>query len=280
MRHWTALPVAFFARLMTVLGLGLALSLSGLPALPADAAPRKAPNRARNKPARGKGRPPANLTAAELTPEVVLHDPSGAALGRWGAAYKLALRKKGTARALFWGASHTAADFWTGHLRRTWQARSDEVGHGFVFPVRFHLGYRHTDLNLTSSPGWQVVRYQADANPPQQLPLEVGLQGVVATSSDANEFCELKTTTDNPNGRTWQLVEVWTQGRPDGGSLRIEHEGPDGTEVTIFPTRGTGLRVATLRAADAPHRLRLSPVGDGPVSLLGTVVERDRPDAP
>lgn len=272
MRRWTALPVAVFARLLVTCALALLVSASSAPAWAATPKPHKATTK------RGQaGQKSARLPRVNLTPDVALHDTSGAALGRWGAAYKQALRKKGTARALFWGASHTAADFWTGHLRRLWQSRSDESGHGFVFPVRFHLGYRHTDLNLTSSPGWQILRYQADAVPPQQLPLEVGLQGVVATSSDPNDFCELRTTTDNPNGRTWQLVEVWAQGRPDGGSLRIEHEGPDGAEVSVLSTRGSGLRTVTLRAADAPHRLRLSPVGDGPVSLLGVVLERDRP---
>jgi lysophospholipase L1-like esterase len=282
-RRPSALPAAFLSHLLRF-AVFLSLLAGGTLAAPAVAAAKpvkkskQTKSAKRAKPCRGKAckTAPAKDKAAELVPAMALHDPTGQALRHWLDATEQARRGKGVARAMFWGASHTAADFWTGHLRRLWHERWGDAGHGFAQPVRFHPGYRHTDLNITASVGWQVLRWQADAQPPQTEPLDAGLQGALVTSGDPADFAELRTTTDNPGGRTWKEVEVWAKGRPDGGTLRIEHEGPDGTEVVLLTTRGTGLHVATLRDKDAPHRLRLSPVGDGPVSLYGTVTERGR----
>ena len=277
MRRPSALPAAFLSHLLLAFCLGLLVVV-----VPPDAAAKTAHNPKQTKISKKakacKGKAckaaPSAPKALELTPAMTLHDPAGQALRKWLDATERARRGKGVARAMFWGASHTAADFWTGHLRRMWHERWGNAGHGFAQPVRFHPGYRHTDLNITASAGWQVLRWQADAQPPQTEPLDAGLQGALVTSGDPADFAELRTTTDNPGGRTWKEVEVWAKGRPDGGTLRIEHEGPDGTEVVLLATQGTGLHVARLRDKDAPHRLRLSPVGDGPVSLYGTVTER------
>ena len=47
-------------------------------------------------------------------------------------------------RLTFFGASHTAGDFWTGHIRRVLQARYGDLGHGFVMPVAMAKGVSNT----------------------------------------------------------------------------------------------------------------------------------------
>ncbi len=44
--------------------------------------------------------------------------------------------KKGKVRILQFGASHTAADLWTGHFRKLMQNRFGDGGLGFIMPVR------------------------------------------------------------------------------------------------------------------------------------------------
>ena len=48
-------------------------------------------------------------------------------------------------RLTFFGASHTAGDFWTGHIKGSCR-RDMEIGHGFVMPVAMAKGSRGSIL--------------------------------------------------------------------------------------------------------------------------------------
>ena len=65
-----------------------------------------------------------------------LYDPSGVAMSAFHAALREAENGSGQAKALFYGASHVASDTYTGRLRRLFQARFGDAGHGFVLPAK------------------------------------------------------------------------------------------------------------------------------------------------
>ncbi len=201
---------------------------------------------------------------------VPIHDPGGHALDHFRAALKRAKKRQGQARIAFYGASHTAADIWTGELRRRLQDRFGDAGHGFVFPVRWNAGYRHQDLVVESSKNWLVGRHKRD-DPCGDF----GCSGLVATSADPTDFAIVHTTVDNPNGRKANHLELWIRTAPDGGTLLVDLDG----QVERISTRAETVTALfhVWRKADSGHTLRIAPVGDGPVTIYGMVVERTEP---
>ena len=96
-------------------------------------------------------------------------------------------------RISVFGASHTEADYFTGHMRRLLQARFGDIGHGFIWPADPVAQYRANDVNLCYSPGWRgdfVGRSDGRRD---------GLYGLGASvsSSDPSAFGWLETTHTN-----------------------------------------------------------------------------------
>lgn len=199
-----------------------------------------------------------------------IFDPTGQALTAWRSALARAKAGKGQARVAFYGASHTAADLWTGELRRMWQAEYGEAGHGFVLPAKWNLGYRQQDLVVDASPGWQILRHKREMGAAVG---EYGLLGVAMQSADPNDFAEIRTTRDNPIGRKFGELEVWLQPQVGGGGLRVIIDGQE----KLVPTSEKAEPYAAFKLADAPHTVRLQPLGDGPVLVYGVTVDRSAP---
>ncbi len=199
-----------------------------------------------------------------------IFDPSWHALDSFAQAWqRVATKKKGHVHVLFWGASHTAADIWTGELRRRWSAELGEGGHGFVFPFKWAPGSRAQDLQVDASKGWVVTRERAEG---ERRVLPLGMMGLVATSADPADFSIVRTTAENTLGREFDKLEVWLQANPDGGAVRADIDG----KIQEMPTRGAAgsALVHTFTLAMGPHEIRLSPAGNGPASIYGVVVER------
>ncbi len=215
---------------------------------------------------------PPVVALPDLAPAPI-YDPSWHALDAFGQAWQRVLvRKKGHVNVLFWGASHTAADIWTGELRRRWSAELGEGGHGFVFPFKWAPGSRAQDLVVEATKGWQVTRDRVDGERKVQA---LGMMGLVATSADPNDSSVVRTTTDNALGREFNRLEIWLQSNPDGGTLRAEIDGKP-QELATKGDAGSAI-VHTFALAMGPHEIKLAPVGNGPVSVYGVVVERSTP---
>lgn len=61
---------------------------------------------------------------------------------------------KGVARVLQFGDSHTAADYWSGEIRRRLQARFGDGGPGLIVGGRPWRGYRHAGVQVVSGTLW------------------------------------------------------------------------------------------------------------------------------
>ena len=218
--------------------------------------------------------PPPQVLAPlpDLAPAPI-YDPSLHALDAFSQAWQRVLvRKKGHVTVLFWGASHTAADIWTGELRRRWSLELGEGGHGFVFPFKWAPGSRAQDLVVEASKGWQVTRAHPDDEHKVQA---LGLMGLVAASADPADFATVRTTNENTLGREFNRLEIWLQSNPDGGTVHAEIDG----KPQELPTRGEAgsAIVHTFALAMGPHEVKLAPAGNGPVAIYGMVVERSTP---
>ncbi len=206
----------------------------------------------------------------------LLRDPTGRALTAWSKALDRARAGKGQARAAFWGASHTAADLWTGHLRRLWQAEYGDAGHGFVFPVRWNVGYRSQDLNVDSSHGWQVLRHRQASAEPQ---IDGGYIGLAAASSDSADFASLATTQEGEVGKTASELEIWLKVEANAGELLVDIDGV--RQPVLAPQSRLDVSQAPMIAAyslpDSAHTIRMQPKGGATLTLYGAVLERSTP---
>jgi lysophospholipase L1-like esterase len=176
-------------------------------------------------------------------------------------------------RLSFFGASHTAGDYFTGELRRTLQARHGDRGHGFVLPAPLYEGDRANDINLCASDGWRSDWAGRKGGREDGL---LGFNGASVSSSDPADFAWIQTTTDNPMGRAISRVEVFTLGHPAGGSYRLVVDEAPARVIDTHRPQPELLR-HVFELPDGPHRVSVSPVGDGELRLFGMLAERDGP---
>ncbi len=219
-------------------------------------------------------RPAEGATALVIDPRqqqifVPIHDPSGEAMAPWHDALRAAASGQGQARIAWFGASHTSADIWSGHVRRVLQERYGEAGHGYLLPFRWHGGYRHQDINMRSTKGWTVHRHRMLDPVPEG---DYGLGGVAVSSDDVNQWMEVRTCTDNVCGRKVDRIEVWVRKQPGGGTLLARIDGKMHQIPTASKKRSVHFERFTV--PDGGHELRLSPKGDGEVFVYGVVFAR------
>lgn len=175
-------------------------------------------------------------------------------------------------RITVFGASHTGADLFTGQLRRVLQTRYGDLGHGFVFPAALYQGDRGQDINLCRTDGWRSDW------PGKKGGRDDGLYpfGASLSSADPADFGWLETTLDNPQGRSVSRYEIFSLGEPNGGTLQVKVDGAPFEEISQVADDVRLLR-HRVEVPDGPHRLVLSPKGDGEVRLFGVSAEREGP---
>ncbi len=259
----------FSATLMLLAGVlgcspGIAQPIAAGPNEPADAALESV-------------RPADGATALVINPRqeqifVPIADPTGEAMARFHEALRNAAAGRGQARIAWFGASHTAADIWSGHVRRVLQERFGDAGHGYLLPYRWHGGYRHQDINMKSSKGWAPHRHRMLDPLPEG---DYGYGGVAASSDDPSQWMEVRTCTDNACGRRADHVEVWVRKQPGGGTLLARLDGKVHEISTAAKVRSVHFERLTVK--DGSHELRLSPKGDGEVYVYGVVFGRQTP---
>ncbi|MFO0696129.1 MAG: GDSL-type esterase/lipase family protein [Polyangiales bacterium] len=223
-------------------------------------------------------RPPPRLRApwADGSPpglEIAVQDRDGHSLDALHAALRRAHAGQGQARLVFYGASHTASDLYTGYLRAALQQMFGDAGHGFVLPVTPWRGYRHQGVEVASAPqDWVALKIGAA---PWTLD-HYGFGGVAVEASTPSARGSVETTTQFPFGQSVGLFDLYYLIQPDGGRFDVLIDGlPVERVSTAGDLRQPGY--ATFHVPDGPHRLEVRVVGDGPVRLFGVVMEREVP---
>ena len=173
-------------------------------------------------------------------------------------------------RISVWGASHTAADFFTGALRRSLQARHGDGGHGFVWPAAMTNTERADDLSLCSTDTWRsdfVGRSGGRADG------WFGPGGGSLSSADSSDFSFVQTTKAGIGG-SWRTAQLFALGLPGAGHVVLT---VDDAAPRVIDTASDSPRLlrTIVELPPGPHRLSLRPLGDGEVRLLGLSVEDD-----
>jgi lysophospholipase L1-like esterase len=171
-------------------------------------------------------------------------------------------------RVGFWGASHVAGEFFTGALRRSLQERYGDGGHGFVMPVGPWKGYRADGVTVCGHGPW-INEFDRRAGGRGDGLLGPGGMSVESDSPEAYGWVQTRGDAEV------RRFEVLFLRQPSGGTLRVQID--DAMPVELSTRGAIGPGAAVFRVRSGGHRLRVAPVGDGPVRLLGVNMENDRP---
>ncbi len=202
-----------------------------------------------------------------------IYDPSGKALQQFRRSLRRTAKGVGQTRVLQFGASHTAADLFTGYLRQLFQHQYGDAGHGYVMPARPWKGYRHLDVRMDSSSGWFSDRAYKKGGRKDGL---YGLAGFSCASSSREDYAWVGTSRKSAFGRNVGRFEIFFLRQPGGGRFQLLVDGVAHQKVdTRSKTFGAGF--STVRLPDGPHDLEIRPLGNGEVRLFGVVMERGAP---
>ena len=210
-----------------------------------------------------------------------VEDPSGHALDSFYAALRRtdAGAPDSAVRVAHYGDSLIVSDFMSSTLRRRFQARFGDAGHGFLLIAKAWKWYLHYDVQHSSSEGWIVNRI---VNP--RIADELyGYGGVSFRSSDAGVKASFGTSkpvvgmVDEGFGRRVSRWQIHYLEQPGGGRVDVSI---DGKKVQTIDTKGPEkkLETATVRAADdGEHSLEVKVAGGGEARLFGVAMEREVP---
>ena len=211
--------------------------------------------------------------AAEGKPPASIEDPSGRALDAFFGRLAAAERKepKAIARITYYGDSIVATDHVTGTMRRKFQRRFGDAGHGFVLMANAWPGYFHNDILRFASPGWKVSRVVG----PFAKDGLYGLGGVSFRSDGPGLFSRFGTMKTGSFGRAVSKFVVSYLEHPLGGEVEIRL---DGAVKETLSTRADEARSVwkTYELPDGPHELEVRIQSAG-VRAFGVWMERDEP---
>jgi len=163
------------------------------------------------------------------------------------------------------GDSHSASDILSGRLRDLFQHRFGAAGRGLL-PAGVPYAYFHPDLVRVAETGaWQRASSFAAAG-------RFGIGGVIQQTAEAGARMTLTET--EIAGFDRGFFEVLRQ--PGAGTLRLQID--DG-EAHDFATQAAGIAPhwVEFNAPPHSHRLTLTAVGDGSVSVLAWGTQRQVP---
>lgn len=206
--------------------------------------------------------------------EIALQDRDGRSMSHLHAALARAEAGQGQARLLFYGASHTAADIYTGYLRNALQTMFGDAGHGFVLPVQPWRGYHHEGVRIArASADWTALKAGV-SQPDEQY---FGVAGVAVESDVPNASAFVETPRGEVLGSRVARFDVYYHLQPGGGAFDVYLDGERIERVRTASDRRGGGYLRVPAGEDAPHRLEIKVLGTGPVRIFGVALERDTP---
>jgi lysophospholipase L1-like esterase len=228
------------------------------------------PERARGPIAEKPAEPLPEL--ADKDPKVPIVDPSGAALDGFFRALDRTRKKLPGAitRIAHFGDSIIVSDYVSATLRRKFQERFGDAGHGYSLIANAWPAYAHADVERYATVGWKVSRIVGPLSPDGLYGL-----GCVSFTAEKNALARFGTAKSGDYGRNVSRFAISYLEQPGGGALQIS---VDSKPVKLLSTDGPEkqTRVETIEVPDGPHELELY-TKSGRSRLFGVVMERDQP---
>ncbi|MFO0739237.1 MAG: GDSL-type esterase/lipase family protein [Labilithrix sp.] len=165
------------------------------------------------------------------------------------------------------GDSHTAADWQTGPVRRSLQARFGDGGRGFVPIGRPWKAWSQEGVLTGNAGDWTTEMNQ----PTSRRPTGDGVFGLSGVAM----------ATRQPGARVWtevlvpaSSIELAYLEQPGGGSFELLADGVRARISTRADAPRAAFRAAELSPSQAHHHLEVRALGDGAVRIFGAALER------
>jgi lysophospholipase L1-like esterase len=208
---------------------------------------------------------------AKLSTVFPVEDPTGHALDDFYAQLSRTAKKEPGAvtRILHYGDSVIASDYVSGTMRRRFQQRFGDAGHGFILIANPWQWYFHNDVVHWASDGWSASRLSGPLAPDGMYGL-----GGVSFQAYGGATATFGTAEKGDFGRRASRFDLYYLEQPNGGDVQLTLKG--GAPVVV-PTRGPAKasKVYSLPVEDGPAHLTLRSLGN--VRLFGMSLERDVP---
>lgn len=171
-------------------------------------------------------------------------------------------------RAGHYGDSSIATDRITSTIRRHFQLRFGDSGHGFVLISKSYMPYAHLGLDHEASDGWnaqEVTRRSRNDG-------RYGYGGIVLRGGGGARAA-FGNDDEGPIGRKVSRFELWYSTHPRFGQVELTIDGGEPRIVSTAAPVGEG--VERIELPDGEHRMRVRALSL--VELYGVVLERDVP---
>ncbi len=194
-------------------------------------------------------------------------------------------------RILAYGASHTAADVYTGYLRAYLQHRFGDGGLGHVALAKTNRWYRLHAFSLDTSKGWTIEHAQRRKARPDGF---FGLLGASAMTTSLRDYSQISPRegryVETSGETTYDFMYL---AQPGGGAFSIKiADNQQAVVRTKASAYAPGFK--TIKVAGGPHTIEVRPTRaknpkqaakakksrrktTGEVRLFGVTVENDEP---
>jgi lysophospholipase L1-like esterase len=209
---------------------------------------------------------------ARLEGSIGIEDPGGKSLEPFFSSLVRTDHKEPGAvtRILHYGDSIITADFVSGALRRMFQVRFGDAGHGFILTANPWEWYFHNDVTHWASDGWSMSRITG----PLSRDGMYGLGGVSFRTAGVAS-AGFGTADKGDYGRSVSRFDIYYLEQPYGGDVDVRVAG----QYSAFSTRGPAKvsRVHSVEVPDGAAQLVIKTRASGEVRLFGVALERDVP---
>jgi lysophospholipase L1-like esterase len=178
-------------------------------------------------------------------------------------------KAKDHVRIAVYGDSNMTMDYITGAMRRLFQAKFGDGGHGYVAMARPWNWYHHMDVvQKLDERAWRRIststNHVRDGN--------YSAANVATETSRAGAWSLVGTSTRGPIGGKVSSFDVFYLKRPRGGSFAVSIDGEHVRDVDAR-SGDTTTAFAHFDVPDGPHQLKVT-VKRGVVRLFGAALER------
>ncbi len=172
-------------------------------------------------------------------------------------------KRRGGLTILQIGDSHTAADYFTGELRRILQKRFGDGGPGYIDVGKPHPGVRSAAMNISASSGWTYSALQKSDDSAR-----FHLSGFDAQAAHSGETL----TFASAEPISYDRIDVEVVTGPGRGDIDIfvDNEPPQRHSLASNERDRVVFRVVPARhARGSLHKLRIATADDRPVTVSG-----------
>jgi lysophospholipase L1-like esterase len=210
---------------------------------------------------------------AKLAGSLAVEDPTGHALDKLYADLARTLRKEPGAvtRVLHYGDSVIAGDLISGTMRRRFQERFGDAGHGFILIANPWEWYFQNDIAHAASEGWNANKLTG----PWPDDKMFGLGGV-SFHTHETASATFGTMGHGEYGRKVSRFDLYYLEQPRGGDVTLSATGRPPEKLS---TKGEAKvsRVKSIEVDDGAGSLTVRALGNGDVRMFGVALERDQP---